>query len=87
MPKDIIFFPETAQYPQVWGYQACNPVYLLVGNEGLEPSRLSAHDPKSCLSANSSTSPQTHDYKRQKIPRQRMHDVKQENWRNNATAG
>jgi hypothetical protein len=34
-------------------------VFLLqgVGKEGLEPSRLSAHDPKSCLSANSSTSP------------------------------
>ena len=30
---------------------------LPVGKEGLEPSRLSAHDPKSCLSANSSTSP------------------------------
>jgi hypothetical protein len=28
-----------------------------MGKEGLEPSRLSAHDPKSCLSANSSTSP------------------------------
>ncbi len=25
--------------------------------EGLEPSRLAAHDPKSCLSANSNTSP------------------------------
>ena len=29
-----------------------------MGKEGLEPSRLAAHDPKSCLSANSSTSPQ-----------------------------
>ena len=29
-----------------------------MGKEGLEPSRLSAHDPKSCLSASSSTSPQ-----------------------------
>ena len=28
-----------------------------MGNEGLEPSRLSARDPKSRLSANSSTSP------------------------------
>ncbi len=28
-----------------------------MGKEGLEPSRLAAHDPKSCLSANSSTSP------------------------------
>ena len=28
-----------------------------VGKEGLEPSRLAAHDPKSCLSANSSISP------------------------------
>ncbi len=29
----------------------------MVGKEGLEPSRLSTHDPKSCLSANSSISP------------------------------
>ena len=29
-----------------------------MGKEGLEPARLAAHDPKSCLSANSSTSPQ-----------------------------
>jgi hypothetical protein len=29
----------------------------LVGKEGLEPSRLAARDPKSRLSANSSTSP------------------------------
>jgi hypothetical protein len=28
-----------------------------VGMKGLEPLRLAAHDPKSCLSANSSTSP------------------------------
>jgi hypothetical protein len=28
-----------------------------MGKEGFEPSRLSAHDPKSRLSANSSTSP------------------------------
>ncbi len=28
-----------------------------MGKEGLEPSRLSAHDPKSCLSANSNISP------------------------------
>ena len=32
-------------------------LYDLVGKEGLEPSRLAAHDPKSRLSANSSTSP------------------------------
>ncbi len=30
---------------------------VCMGKEGLEPSRLAAHDPKSCLSANSSTSP------------------------------
>lgn len=30
---------------------------VLVGKEGVEPSRLSARDPKSRLSANSSTSP------------------------------
>ena len=29
----------------------------MVGKEGFEPSCLSAHDPKSCLSANSSTPP------------------------------
>ena len=29
----------------------------MVGTVGLEPTRLAAHDPKSCLSANSSTSP------------------------------
>ncbi len=28
-----------------------------MGKAGLEPARLAAHDPKSCLSANSSTSP------------------------------
>jgi hypothetical protein len=28
-----------------------------VGTEGIEPSRLSAHDPKSCSSASSDTSP------------------------------
>jgi hypothetical protein len=28
-----------------------------VGKAGLEPARLAAHDPKSCLSASSSTSP------------------------------
>ena len=28
-----------------------------MGKEGFEPSRLAAHDPKSRLSANSSTSP------------------------------
>ena len=70
MAKDIIFLPETAQYPQIWGYQACNPVYLLVGNEGLEPSRLSAHDPKSCLSANSSNSPGRSNYTRNQKGRQ-----------------
>lgn len=32
---------------------------LLVGTEGLEPSRLAAHDPKSCSSASSDTSPQS----------------------------
>ena len=32
-------------------------VKFLVGKEGLEPSRPKAHDPKSCLSASSSTSP------------------------------
>ena len=36
-------------------YQAS--LFELVGKEGLEPSRLAAHDPKSRLSANSSTSP------------------------------
>ncbi len=30
----------------------------MVGMEGLEPSRREAHDPKSCLSTNSSTSPE-----------------------------
>ena len=30
---------------------------VLVGKAGLEPARLAAHDPKSCLSANSSTPP------------------------------
>jgi hypothetical protein len=33
------------------------PHVAAMGKEGLEPSRLSAHDPKSCLSASSSTSP------------------------------
>ena len=30
---------------------------MCMGKMGLEPTRLAAHDPKSCLSANSSTSP------------------------------
>ena len=33
------------------------PAHPLVGKRGLEPRRLAAHDPKSCLSANSSTPP------------------------------
>ena len=41
-----------------------------MGKEGLEPSRVTAHDPKSCLSANSSTSPRKIDYMRVAIPRQ-----------------
>ena len=32
-------------------------VYRIMGKEGLEPSRLAALDPKSSLSASSSTSP------------------------------
>lgn len=31
----------------------------LVGEEGLEPSRLAAHDPKSCSSANSDIPPES----------------------------
>ncbi len=38
-------------------------LYFLVGKGGLEPPRLAAHDPKSCLSANSSTSPKFLYYK------------------------
>ena len=33
-----------------------------MGKEGFEPSRLATHDPKSCLSANSSTSPKRTNY-------------------------
>jgi hypothetical protein len=33
-------------------------VRTFMGKGGLEPPRLAAHDPKSCLSANSSTSPE-----------------------------
>jgi hypothetical protein len=36
-----------------------NLTFGRVGKEGLEPSRLTARDPKSRLSANSSTSPKT----------------------------
>ena len=36
----------------------CQPI-LLVGKPGLEPGRLSAHDPKSCSSTSSDTSPQS----------------------------
>jgi hypothetical protein len=32
-------------------------LYVVVGKRGLEPLRLSAHDPKSCSSANSDTPP------------------------------
>ena len=48
-----------------------------MGTEGLEPSRLAAHDPKSCLSASSSTSPGLseqcgRDYKREGEGRQQI---------------
>ena len=32
----------------------------MVGKGGVEPPRLAAQDPKSCLSANSSTPPKSH---------------------------
>jgi hypothetical protein len=38
---------------KIWKYDE----YAGVGKEGVEPSRLAARDPKSRLSANSSTSP------------------------------
>jgi hypothetical protein len=41
----------------IYGGFVLKPLYIVVGKEGVEPSRLAAHDPKSCLSANSSTSP------------------------------
>jgi hypothetical protein len=37
-----------------------------MGKKGLEPSRVATHDPKSCLSASSSTSPAAKDYKRKR---------------------
>jgi hypothetical protein len=40
-----------------------------VGKEGVEPSRLAAHDPKSCLSASSSTSPRNADYSKASLRR------------------
>jgi|WetSurMetagenome_2_1015567.scaffolds.fasta_scaffold14556_2 hypothetical protein len=43
---------------------------LFVGKGGLEPPRLAAHDPKSCLSANSSTSPARTNYKRKEVASQ-----------------
>ena len=36
---------------------AAKATIIKVGKRGLEPLRLAAHDPKSCLSANSNTSP------------------------------
>lgn len=42
---------------------ASNPTFLtvyLVAEEGVEPSRLSAHAPKACASANSATRPATY---------------------------
>jgi hypothetical protein len=44
--------------------------YYKVGKGGLEPPRLAAHDPKSCLSANSSTSPARTNYKRKEVASQ-----------------
>ena len=45
------------------GIISCARFTVKVGKEGLEPSRLAAHDPKSCLSANSSISPTLKLYK------------------------
>ena len=42
----------------------------MMGKEGLEPSRLAARDPKSRLSANSSTSPKPPNYMRMNNGRQ-----------------
>ncbi len=58
MINSIIFLPEITKHPNMWGYLVVYALYMVVGKKGLEPSRLTAHDPKSCLSANSSTSPQ-----------------------------
>ena len=46
-----------------------------MGKEGFEPSRLSAHDSKSCLSANSSTSPKRTNY-------MSLKNIRQQNCRN-----
>ena len=68
----------TKRNPAIMGIDECccqTSLFYLVGKEGLEPSRLAAHDPKSRLSANSSTSPIARcslrlDYKREPHERQ-----------------
>ena len=45
-----------------------------VGKGGLEPPRLATHDPKSCLSANSSTSPKRTNY-------MSLKNIRQQNYR------
>jgi len=50
MKRDI-FFANKAKHPCIWGCFASNPVYMVVGKEGLEPSHLAAHDPKSAIAA------------------------------------
>ena len=47
-----------------------------MGKEGFEPSRLAAHDSKSCLSANSSTSPKRTNYMSLKNIRQQNYRIK-----------
>ncbi len=46
-----------------------------MGKEGFEPSRLATHDPKSCLSANSSTSPKLTNYMSLKNIRQHIYRI------------
>lgn len=44
------------------GERPCSPGMFQVGTRGLEPPRRKAHDPKSCASASSATSPRRLDY-------------------------
>lgn len=45
------------RYSQMRLYLLSRASEQSVGKAGLEPARLAAHDPKSCLSANFNTSP------------------------------
>jgi hypothetical protein len=57
MPSDDEKSKTAQLYSQMRLYLMSRASEQRVGKAGVEPARLAAHDPKSCLSANSNTSP------------------------------